>query len=234
LLFRRTGRLLIPEKTMHRLPLISAHARRVYSRHGIGFSAPISAESVQNKQPLVALVLALSAVVAQAADKDKELPLKSGLQVGDYVGTFDVEDVTGPARGRSICYACRYGARPVINIFAREMTEEVTTLIREIDQQIDKNQDHELKAFVVLLSDDPKADEETLIKLTRKHKIKNVPLTIFDGITGPPKCRIAQKADLTVMLWHDQEVKANHAFAKGKLDSKGIAAVVKSTAKILK
>jgi hypothetical protein len=31
-----------------------AHARRVYSEHGIGLSAPISAESVQNKQPLVA------------------------------------------------------------------------------------------------------------------------------------------------------------------------------------
>jgi hypothetical protein len=43
------------------LPLIEislpdgvAHARRVYSEHGIGLSAPISAESVQNKQPLVA------------------------------------------------------------------------------------------------------------------------------------------------------------------------------------
>jgi hypothetical protein len=31
-----------------------AHARRVYSEHRIGLSAPISAESVQNKQPLVA------------------------------------------------------------------------------------------------------------------------------------------------------------------------------------
>jgi hypothetical protein len=37
-----------------RLCRFRAHARRVYSGHGIGFSAPISAESVQNKQPLVA------------------------------------------------------------------------------------------------------------------------------------------------------------------------------------
>jgi hypothetical protein len=34
--------------------VLAAHARRVYSEHGIGLSAPISAESVQNKQPLVA------------------------------------------------------------------------------------------------------------------------------------------------------------------------------------
>jgi hypothetical protein len=32
----------------------ATHARRVYSEHGIELSAPISAESVQNKQPLVA------------------------------------------------------------------------------------------------------------------------------------------------------------------------------------
>ncbi|MBC8290203.1 MAG: hypothetical protein H8E37_07790 [Planctomycetes bacterium] len=183
------------------------------------------------------LMLSAAFVVAadkEAASKEPGKPLKSGLQVGDIVGTFDVEDVTGPARGRSICYACRYGTRPVVNIFAREMTDEVATLITKIDKQIDENQDKELKAFVVLLSEDPKADEETLIKLTRKHRIKNVPLTLFDGAIGPPKCRISEKAAVTVMLWHDQEVKANHAFAKGKLTRKGIEAVVKSAAKILK
>jgi hypothetical protein len=50
-----------------------AHARRVYSEHGIGLSAPISAESVQNKQPLV----------AQASIADRKYasltPLLSGL-----------------------------------------------------------------------------------------------------------------------------------------------------------
>lgn len=185
-------------------------------------------------------ILAISACVLAlagngiAADKDTDKPLKSGLQTGDLVGTFDVEDVTGPARGRSICYACRYGARPVINIFAREMTDQVATLITKIDRMINENQDKELKAFVVLLSDDPAKDRKTLIKLTQKHKIRNVPFTIFDGIAGPTRCRIAEKADVTVMLWHDQEVKANHAFAKGKLDGKGIDAVVRSASTILK
>jgi glycerophosphoryl diester phosphodiesterase len=43
---------------------VNAHARRVYSGHGIGFSAPISAESVQNKQTLVALEEPLVEVAA--------------------------------------------------------------------------------------------------------------------------------------------------------------------------
>lgn len=192
---------------------------------------------MKRRQSSFAFIVVLAAAATAApADKESETPLKSGLQVGDYVGSFDVQDVTGPARGRSICYACRYGARPVINVFVRQMTDEVATLIQKIDRQIDENQNQnqELKAFVVLLSEDPRADEAALLKLTRKHNIRNIPLTLFDGIAGPPKCRIAQKADVTVMLWHDQEVKANHAFARGKLDTAGIDAVLKSTAKILK
>jgi hypothetical protein len=30
--------------------------------------------------------------------------LKSGLQVGDAAGAFNVKDVTGPAKGTSLCY----------------------------------------------------------------------------------------------------------------------------------
>jgi len=182
---------------------------------------------------LSALALPLAGIVS-ADDTKAKKPLKSGLQVGEIIGTFDVEDVTGPARGREICYACRYGSRPVVNIFVREITNEVATLITKLDKQVENNQEKQLKAFVVLLSEDPKADEELLIKVTRKHRIRNVPLTLFDGEIGPPKCRISENAAVTVMLWHDSEVKANHAFAEGKLDKKSIEAVVKSTAKILK
>ena len=206
MLSRSRRRLLIPETLMHRIPLIIT---------------------------LSALALPIVAS-ATGEDKKAEKPLKSGLQVGEIIGTFDVEDVTGPARGREICYACRYGSRPVVNIFVREITDEVTTLITKLDKEIGKNQEKQLKAFVVLLSEDPKADEELLIKVTRKHRIRNVPLTLFDGEIGPPKCRISEKAAVTVMLWHDSEVKANHAFAKGEFDKKSIEAVVKSTAKILK
>jgi glycerophosphoryl diester phosphodiesterase len=43
---------------------VNAQAKPVYSGHGIGFSAPISAESVQNKQSLVALEEPLVEVAA--------------------------------------------------------------------------------------------------------------------------------------------------------------------------
>ena len=110
---------------------------------------------------IIAFALALPLASSSCGeDRKAEKPLKSGLQVGEIIGTFDVEDVTGPARGREICYACRYGSRPVVNVFVREMTDEVTTLITELDKQIEKNEEKPLKAFVVLLSEDPKADED--------------------------------------------------------------------------
>jgi hypothetical protein len=30
--------------------------------------------------------------------------LKSGLQVGEYAGAFNVQDITGPNKGKSLCY----------------------------------------------------------------------------------------------------------------------------------
>jgi hypothetical protein len=31
-------------------------------------------------------------------------PVKSGQAVGDHVSPFDVEDITGPNKGKTLCY----------------------------------------------------------------------------------------------------------------------------------
>ena len=49
---------------------------------------------------------------------------ESGLKVGDAPPPYNVKDVTGPSAGKSLCYRCQYGQRPVVNIFA---TREVMT-----------------------------------------------------------------------------------------------------------
>jgi hypothetical protein len=46
-----------------------------------------------------AALLATFCVAAPAAEK-----LKSGLQVGDDAGAFNVKDCTGPSKGKSLCY----------------------------------------------------------------------------------------------------------------------------------
>ncbi|MDA1014433.1 MAG: hypothetical protein O3A00_08280 [Planctomycetota bacterium] len=124
----------------------------------------------------------------------------------------------------------------MVNIFAREITDELASLVKQIDDVVGKNKNSKMAAFVVLLSDDPDADEGKLKALAEKHGIKNTPLTTFDGAAGPPNYKISEDAAVTVMLWQGggKNVKANHAFGKGELNAKKIEAIVKDTSKILK
>ena len=46
-----------------------------------------------------ALMLAVACGAAVAADE-----FKSGLQVGEAAGVFNVRDITGPAKPSSLCY----------------------------------------------------------------------------------------------------------------------------------
>lgn len=120
-----------------------------------------------------------------------------------------------------------------MSIFARTIDDNLASLVKKIDAKVGENKDQRMAAFVVLLTDDPDAAEPKLKALAKKHGIKNVPLTLFDGVAGPPRYKIAKDADVTVMMWKRVVVKANHVFADGKLDKQGIEKVVKSTSKIL-
>lgn len=174
-----------------------------------------------------ALVVGCSGLSVVAAE------LESGLQPGDSPGAFNVQDVTGPSKGKSLCYRCQYGNRPVISIFARDVDENLANLIKQVDGEVAKNEDNQLKAFVVLLTDDPEAAEEKLAKVAKENKIKNVPLTIFDGVQGPEGYQISNNADVSVMMWVQSDVKASHALPKGQLDKATVKKIMSDTNKIL-
>lgn len=177
---------------------------------------------------VAALILGVAGVGAAIAAE-----LESGLQPGDAPPAFNVRDVTGPKAGKTLCYRCAYGPRPVVSIFAREIDENVTNLIKEVDKQVGANSDKKMAAFVVLLTDDPDAAETKLAEVAKKNGIKNVPLTFYDGSAGPSNYKIAKDADVTVMMWSESDVKVNHAFAKGELKKGDVKKVSSETAKIL-
>jgi len=177
---------------------------------------------------LLALTIVASAVsVGTAAD------IKSGLQVGDYPAAFYVADITGPAAGTKLCYRCRYGAKPVVNIFARKMDDNVTKLVKELDAVVAKNKDSEMSGFVVVLTDDPDAQEAGLKKAAKEAGITHVPLTVFENSVGPAKYKISKDADITVLMWVESDVKVNHALKADQLNSEAIAKIVGDTKKIL-
>ena len=122
----------------------------------------------------------------------------------------------------------------MVAIFTRSITDDLTSLVKQIDDQVAQNEDKKMASFVILLSNDPDADEAKLKTLAEKAGIKHVPLTIFDNIAGPPNYKIAEDAEVTVLHWKERKTVVNHAFAKGKLDKEGVKKVVESTAEILK
>lgn len=159
--------------------------------------------------------------------------LKSGLQVDDYAPAFNVTDVTGPRAGNKLCYRCQYGDRPVVSIFVRKLDENTAKLVKQIDEVVGKHDDKKMAAFVTVLSEDPDAQEVVLKKTAEEQKIAHTPLTVFENAVGPTKYKIDEKAQVTVMMWVDSNVKVNHAFAAGELNEAAIAKVLADTAKIL-
>lgn len=178
--------------------------------------------------------LASFAAVLLVAGMVVAADVESGLKVGDNVGAYNVKDITGPNAGKSLCYRCNYGARPVINVFTRQVNDDLAKLVKEVDALVEKNKEKKMAAFVTVLAEDADKIAPKLEEMAKKNGIKNVPLTVFDGESGPPDYKISEKADVTVLLWNKHEVKANVAVEKGgKLDDKVIKTVVAGSEKIL-
>ena len=77
--------------------------------------------------------------------------VKSGLEEGASPPPFHVLDVTGPSKGKKLCYRCQYGGKPVVSIFARDVDEKLATLIKKTDQFVGKNKDWNKIAPIPLL-----------------------------------------------------------------------------------
>ena len=172
--------------------------------------------------------LVLFAGVAIAADSSK-----SGLAVGDGVAAFHVKDVTGPSAGKSLCYRCEYGGNPTACVFTREITPEVAALVASIDKTVGENKGKGMKAFVVLLTDDAEGGAKKLAEVAKDKGIKNVPLTLYDGKTGPDAYKISKDAAVTVLLWNKSKVAANHGFTEAKISEEGQKAVVAAANKMV-
>lgn len=112
-------------------------------------------------------------------------------------------------------------------VFARSTSDSLTSLVKKIDAA---SQDKKINSFVCFLSDDEKL-EDTLKVLAEKQGIKKCVLAI-DNVAGPKGYEVSKDADVTVVLYTSRNVKANHAFAKGKLNDEAIEKVIADLSKI--
>lgn len=121
----------------------------------------------------------------------------------------------------------------MVSIFAREITDDLAGLVKKIDDIVVANDEKKAAAFLVLLSEDPDAVAPQLEKLKVDQEIRGTPLTVYDGISGPPAYSIAEEAQITVLMWVDGEVKVNHALGADELNAEKIEEIVGATSEIL-
>ena len=75
----------------------------------------------------------------------------------------------------------------MVNIFTRKITDELTSLVKQMDAVVGKNKSERMAGFVVLLTDDPDEGEEQLAAFAKKHKINRNTThekTWLCGLTG--------------------------------------------------
>ena len=92
--------------------------------------------------------------------------------------------------------------------------------MKDLDTAVADGKDTKLASFVVFLTDNREKLEPKVAELAKTEKIANVPLTIAESVAGPERYKISKDADVTVLLYSKNVVKANFAFEKGKLDAK--------------
>jgi hypothetical protein len=174
---------------------------------------------------LVAVALILG--VALAGDN-----LKSGPQAGQEIpGPFHPLNLTGAKAGEKNCLVCQNGSNPVAMIFAREVSEPLATLVKKIDAATGEHKDAKMGSFVVFLTDSEDLNKHVK-DWAEKENIKNTILAV-DNPAGPRGYKVAKDADITVVLYTNRAVKANHTFAKGELKEKDIDAILSDVSKIL-
>jgi hypothetical protein len=177
-----------------------------------------------------AVILSSVVVIARGAEG---LRLESGLKAGEIANMFSVRAVTGPYRGKTLCYRCQLGNSPVVCIFARRITASLESMFKQLDARIACGND-DLKALVVFLAQDAKKSAASLETLAGRCSLDHIPLTMANNAHGPEDYRIADAAEVTILMWKGPTVRVNRAFRLGELSEAEVKNVLLDLAKVLK
>ncbi len=174
-----------------------------------------------------------------AAGSARAAELKSGPQVGEFVGAFQVVKAAGAPDdgvkdGDQLCYRCKLGNRPAVMVFARNSDASLVKFVNLLDAVVAKNEDKKMASFVSLLGDKPDDLKSEAKDLAAKSKADHVAVVVpVDSKNGPEEYNISPQADITVLVYRGGKVAANHALSAGQLDDEAIKSILADTAKIL-
>jgi hypothetical protein len=159
-------------------------------------------------------------------------PVASGLRPGQRPGPYSSLVSVGTERGQSHCFICATADRPAVIVFARTLSDPLGKLTRGLDKALADHKDAELRAWVTFLSDDQTALDPKVVEWSKKHSLRQVPLSVFEDEVGPPSYLLSRDADVTVLLSVKQKVVRNFAFRAGELNDERIAEILKNIPRI--
>ena len=153
--------------------------------------------------------------------------------VGREVPSFYVRAVTGPLSGKSVCYVCRNGDRPVVLVLLRELGPDATALLKELDRTVNRHRADGLRCFAVLLTDVPQRDFGQLQTLAFDEKIE-LPLTLAgESVTAGSSLALPRDAAVTVVTYQDRCVVQRFSYKSGACDETARRSILDASEKLL-
>lgn len=148
--------------------------------------------------------------------------LLSGPTVGSVIQPFFVRAVTGPHRNRSVCYVCRYGARPVVMVLIQRVDPELPRLLRAIDESVDAARVDGLRSFGVLITDESATAVPILQTMAFDEHIQ-MPLTAAtSAVSGPGAAALHPQAATTIVLYRDQKAVLSRGYELRQIDAAAV------------
>lgn len=153
--------------------------------------------------------------------------IESGLKPGQKPGPYSFQVVTGPQRGQLMCYVCETADKPMVIVFARELTEPLGKLAAKLDRAVADGKPKDVRGWLTVMGE-AKDREEQLVQWGRKHVLKSLPLGIFADPDGPPAYKLHKDAQVTVIVAKDRKAIASFGFRAGELNDKSIGDMMKA------
>jgi len=175
----------------------------------------------------IAVAIVSVALVAPCLAQD---PCVSGPGVGQKPGPYSFLVASGPERGQQTCYVCETADKPGVIVFARSLSDPLAQLLSKCDAAIAERPKDSMRAWMTVLGE--KTIALDALGKWAKQKGLALPVGVFDDPVGPPSYKLAEDADVTVVIFVDHQVTANFAFRARELNDKAVVRVADEVARL--
>lgn len=155
--------------------------------------------------------------------------------VGDYVPSYASTKCGGiddkvPV-GKTVCYTCRAGEEPIFYIFAKQPSDSLAKLVKQIETLVAAKKEEKAAAVVNFLGD-PKNEQarKDVADFGTKHGLRHVSLTVTgDG----SKFDLDDGDEATVILFENGIIRLRNSARLGTLDQKAIDSIIRRSKALL-